>query len=93
MHPLTLAASSALAQSGGGDTAVGLVPWAAGLVICLAGVGLLIFWVWMLIDCIQRDFEGSGKTIWLLVIVLLNVLGAVAYFIIGKNTGTKPAPA
>ena len=37
----------------------------------------LAFWIWMLIDCAKR--KQKNKIIWLLVIFLLNLIGAVTY--------------
>ncbi|MHC4890037.1 MAG: PLDc N-terminal domain-containing protein [Planctomycetota bacterium] len=38
------------------------------------------FWLWMLVDCIKRPL--AHKVRWILLVVLLNVLGAVLYFYI-----------
>ncbi len=74
----------------------------------LLGIGLLIFWIMMLIDCIQRDeadfpgSTGSSKTMWLIILLVswlfgLNWLSAILYyFMIKKKAGPKqtstPAP-
>ena len=49
--------------------------------IAVAG---LVLWVWALIDVPKRpkgEWERTGQSqmLWLIVLVLLNVLGAVAY--------------
>ncbi len=45
-----------------------------------------IFWLWMLIDCLQnRRMQGVEKLVWVLVILFLHVLGAVLYFAIGRE--------
>jgi Phospholipase_D-nuclease N-terminal len=45
-----------------------------------------IFWLWMLIDCLQnRRIQGVEKLVWVLVILFLHVLGAVLYFAIGRE--------
>lgn len=36
------------------------------------------FWLWMLIDCIKRKFDD--KTMWLLLIIFFNLIGAVLYY-------------
>lgn len=36
------------------------------------------FWLWMLIDCIKRQFED--KTMWILLIIFFNFIGAILYF-------------
>ena len=59
----------------------------AGIVLASTG-----FWIWMLIDCITRQPErfrlffslkhDTDKLVWLALIVLLNLVGALAYFIL-----------
>lgn len=51
----------------------------------LIGIGLFVFWLVVLIDCIKNEpAEGNDKVIWILVIVLLHALGALLYLLIGK---------
>ncbi|RMD67056.1 hypothetical protein D6817_02685 [Candidatus Pacearchaeota archaeon] len=39
-----------------------------------------VFWLWMLIDSIKRDFKSDGeKIVWVLVIIFLHILGALIY--------------
>ena len=39
-----------------------------------------------LVDVIRSDFRGSNdKLIWVIVILFLNIVGAVLYLIIGRN--------
>lgn len=39
-----------------------------------------IFWLWMLYDCIQAG--GNKRSTWLWLLVFLNVLGALLYFVV-----------
>lgn len=66
-----------------------------GLIVVLS-IALLVFWIMMLIDCIQReekDFPGStgnSKTIWLVVLLVswlfsLYWLAAVIYYFMVKR--------
>lgn len=67
---------------GGAELFIGLPCMLLGVVISL---GSLVLWVWMLIDCVQNEpSEGNDKIVWLLVIVLLNGLGALLYFFIRR---------
>lgn len=60
----------------------------------LAGVGFLalagilflfVFWLWMLIDCLRRDFKNDvEKIVWVLVLVFLHLLGAIIYYFVVK---------
>jgi prolipoprotein diacylglyceryltransferase len=45
-----------------------------------------VFWVWMIIDCAQRKFKNKNdKTVWILIIIFTNVLGAAIYYFIVKK--------
>ena len=51
---------------------------------CLGLVGFA-FWIWMLVDCLTKEpSEGNDKIIWVLVIVLLNWLGALIYLFVRR---------
>jgi hypothetical protein len=78
---------------------------AASMFAGLVGVGLFLFigvialvaiafWVWMLVDCVQREFppqDQNTKIVWILVIVLAGWLGALIYFFAVKKG--KPNPS
>jgi hypothetical protein len=63
--------------------------------IVLIGLGLIgmlfaalsfVFWIWMLISAITNPRIGGGEKIaWVLVIILLNLLGALIYCVVGKS--------
>jgi len=56
------------------------------IAIVIAAVLLFAFWVWMLIDCIQRRFDDDfTKVLWVLGIVVFGTLGAVVYFFAVKR--------
>ena len=41
-----------------------------------------IFWIWMVIDCAMNESnEGNDKIVWIIIILLTNVLGAIIYFL------------
>ena len=50
------------------------------LLMMLIGLVAFIFWIWMLVDCIK--YEKDNKIVWVLVILLLGVLGAILYYFI-----------
>jgi glycopeptide antibiotics resistance protein len=63
--------------------------WLFPVVGSLAFIGILItivlvgLWVWMLVDCAQRNFKNkTEKIVWLLIIVLGGWVGAVIYYIV-----------
>ena len=55
---------------------------AAGVIFAvILGVLAFIFWIWMLVDCIQRKFKNdTEKIIWVLVIILVHWIGALIYY-------------
>ncbi|HET9919904.1 MAG TPA: PLD nuclease N-terminal domain-containing protein [Ktedonobacteraceae bacterium] len=51
-------------------------------------VGLSIasvaFWIWMLVDCLTHEPEGSNKIAWILVILFANVVGSLIYYFVER---------
>jgi len=69
---------------------------ASGLIIFFWALAILasVFWIWMLIDAITSDLNGTDKLIWVLVVLFLHLLGAILYYIIKRpdaHTGHRPA--
>lgn len=64
--------------------------WAVGglfvsALAALFALGAFVFWLWMLIHAIQnRGLTDSERIVWVLVIIFLNLLGALLYLIVGK---------
>ena len=60
--------------------------WFAG--IGLLGIFLLffavVFWFWMLVDCLKRK-KFEDKLVWIIVLLLLNILGAILYYLLVKS--------
>ncbi len=53
--------------------------------LSLLGVAALVFWIWMLIDCMRREPpESMEKLTWALVILLGSIVGALVYYVIRK---------
>ncbi|MEI6222159.1 MAG: PLD nuclease N-terminal domain-containing protein [bacterium] len=48
---------------------------------------LSIFWLFMLIDCIQRPV--NNKVIWIIVLVVFSIFGAVIYFFTVRKTAIQ----
>ncbi|HTI98328.1 MAG TPA: PLD nuclease N-terminal domain-containing protein [Dongiaceae bacterium] len=50
----------------------------------------MIFWIWMLVDCVTKEpSQGNDKIVWLLVILLTNWLGALIYFFVRRPERRK----
>ena len=48
-------------------------------------LGALAFWIWMLVDCLLHEPRGgSDKVAWTIVIVALQLLGAILYFFVRR---------
>ena len=53
--------------------------------LILLEFGLLI---WALLDIIRRErVRGGNKVVWILVIVLINIIGPIVYFLFGREEG------
>ncbi len=53
---------------------------------CVFFFGGTALWIWMLVDCVKREFKKSDdKLLWVLVIALVGVLGAVIYYFVIKR--------
>ncbi len=45
----------------------------------------IIFWIWMIVDCLTKDFKhDTDKIAWILVIIFTFIIGALIYFFIVK---------
>lgn len=56
--------------------------------ILLLTILMVIFIIPLIIavvDIVRNNFEGNGKIVWLLVVLLLNPVGVVLYFLIGRK--------
>jgi hypothetical protein len=59
------------------------------LVLLWLGVVALIFgfWIWMLIDAATHEpSQGNDKIVWVVVILLTHIIGALLYFFIRRPT-------
>ena len=72
----------------GGIIAIGLI------LICAAiGLALFAFWIWMLVHALTNNgLTGTEKVAWVLVIVFVQLLGAIIYFFVGKPKAASPLP-
>ncbi len=64
--------------------------FAFGGALIILGILLVIFWIWMLIDCAKRKYRnGVEKVVWVLVIIFMGWIGALIYFIIIRSINPK----
>ncbi|MDX2100317.1 MAG: tetratricopeptide repeat protein [Leptolyngbyaceae cyanobacterium bins.59] len=58
-----------------------------------AGIVGIIFWIWMLYDCLKRN--NTDRSLWIWVILILNIVGASLYFVVcwlPRNSNQIPTP-
>ncbi len=58
-------------------------------------LAVIAFWIWMLIDCIQREFppqDQNAKIIWILVIIFAGWIGALIYLLVVKKVKKTSLP-
>lgn len=46
-------------------------------------------WLIAFIDILRSDFQGHAKMMWLIIVVLVPFLGALAYLIMGRKQKIK----
>jgi len=73
-----------------GGNVIAIGPFAI-LPLAILAVIATVFWIWMLIDCLARDYREFGtlissdksadKLLWILLILFLPIIGAIAYHI------------
>ncbi len=42
----------------------------------------LLFWLWMIYECVTRERNSAEKVLWLLLVVLAPVIGSLIYFLV-----------
>ena len=48
-------------------------------------IGVVFLWVWMLIDCATKEpSTGNDKVVWIIVIALTGVIGALIYLVVRR---------
>ena len=50
---------------------------------------VFIFWLWMLIDCIKNEKDGTQRIIWALVIFFVPCVGSLIYYFVRKSPRGK----
>ena len=56
-------------------------------------IGMLAFWVWMIVDCAKHETsEGYQKVAWLILIVAGKLIGALVYYFVRRRDRLQ-APA
>jgi len=49
------------------------------------GLLSMAFWIWMLVDAAQnKGLDQNERVVWIVVVALLHLLGAIIYFFVGR---------
>ena len=56
--------------------------WFAIIVLAILA---FIFWILMLVNVATAKNKGDWKVIWILIVVLLGIIGAIIYYFVGKK--------
>ena len=54
---------------------------------------MAVLFLFALIDALRVDIDGSKRVSWVFVIVLLPVVGAVAWFLVGRRSALRSPAA
>ena len=64
---------------------IALLPLLFIIPCVLVGLLCFAFWIWMLVDCATKEpSQGNDKVVWILIIVLTHVIGALIYFLVRR---------
>ncbi len=56
------------------------------IAIFVLSILAMIFWIFMIVDAAKRKFNNENdKTLWILVVVLAGVIGAIVYYFVIKK--------
>ncbi|UMB53814.1 PLD nuclease N-terminal domain-containing protein [Lutibacter sp. A64] len=64
-------------------------PWQIIILMVIIFLVGIIPTIIALIDILKNKFEGNNKIVWVLVVLFLNIIGAILYFTIGRNQRIK----
>ncbi|MFD6950893.1 hypothetical protein A6A08_19320 [Nocardiopsis sp. TSRI0078] len=68
------------------ETAVAWVGGITGLVLLLAAVSLVVLVLAAVVSALtDRDTSGGGKLLWIALVLWFPVLGAIAWFVVGRK--------
>ncbi|MBT8318494.1 MAG: PLDc_N domain-containing protein [Lutibacter sp.] len=59
-------------------------PWQIILILIAVFLGIIPTII-ALIDILKSKFDGNNKIVWVLVVLFINLIGAILYFTIGRK--------
>ena len=82
--------ADAMGALGGGFVLFWLVQLVIGLFAFAVGIFCLVFWILMIVDVAKRKFPNENdKIMWVLIVVLTGIIGAVIYYFMIKRKKKK----
>ncbi|MGQ7868387.1 PLD nuclease N-terminal domain-containing protein [Sunxiuqinia sp. sy24] len=66
-------------------TALGFISGGEIIIVLFFVLFLLVFALIALVDILKSNFKGNDKLIWVIVVIFLLPIGAMLYFLIGRN--------
>lgn len=51
----------------------------------ILGVILLVLDIWAVVDIVKSGKTGGNKVLWVILVLLLPLVGLIAYFIVGRK--------
>ena len=66
------------------DNAGGIAALFGGFIGLAIAALVFIFWLWMLIDCIKNEKDGTQRVIWAIVIFFFPCIGSLIYLFVRK---------
>ncbi len=72
------------------STAALLLPFLIFIPLVLIVLALVVFWIWMLVDCATKEpSAGNDKVVWILVIIFTHWIGALIYYLVRRPQRKK----
>ena len=56
-----------------------------GILIVILALATLALWIWAFIDILGRNMDGTKKLLWIVVILVAPLIGAILYLLIGRK--------
>lgn len=84
------------AAAGAAGLGFGLIWTVCMLLFFALWVAGVVFWIMMIVDCVKREEEqfpgstGSSKTLWLVLVIVLGIIGAIVYYFMIKKKAPLP---
>lgn len=70
-------------------TFLGIIGTQELIVILMVIFCMFLLPVIALVDIVRSKFEGNMQLIWVLIVIFMNILGALLYFAMGTNQKVK----